>query len=57
MYFKSLYLVLSLQTPLHMAADAGELKTVGLLLDSGADSNLVDKQGRVSLHIHVYVNL
>ena len=39
------------RTPLHEAAQAGELSSVGrLLLDEGADPNAVDEDGETPLH-------
>ena len=37
-------------TPLHKAAERGHKEVVQLLIESGADQNVVDKRGRTSLH-------
>lgn len=40
-----------LQTPLHLAVITRQVKVVEVLLCSGADPSLVDKDGRSPLHL------
>ena len=39
--------------PLHMAADAGALESVDLLINWGADPNAIDNVGYTPLHMSV----
>lgn len=39
------------QTPLHLAAESGQLKVCEILLDLGSDLNAIDNQGQTPLHL------